>query len=167
MITSLRGSMRFSGMPRTEPSVQTRVLESEVVAGEAEQAPVDDKEPWISQSRKLIPGEALAGYVSLQAVTELATDPANVAIVLALAFLALTLFLRYVGTQDAEAADPASTVQWPVVVVSGIAFVALVYATDGQIFWHEPLPDQAIYGQILAVVLGIGGPVAIGGLTKS
>ena len=127
--------------------------------------PPDDDEGWLSQSRKLIPGEALAGYIALQALAETATEPGNVRIVLAIVFLFVTFFLRYVGSQESESGGSKS-VQWGVVIISGLSFVFLVYASGGQIVWHEPVADQQLYAQILAFALGIVGPYINKAFTK-
>ena len=133
----------------------------------AEEAPpagkaAPQKEGWLKQSRKLIPGEALAGYLSFQALANAAADPMQAQVFLALVFLVVTLFLRYVGSQQPGTTGMKS-VQWSVVFISGFSFVFLVYASGGQIWWHEPIPDQKFYAQILAFALGVIGPY----LTKS
>lgn len=129
-------------------------------------------------AQKLVPGEALAGYVSLCSSAELVQNlgtgqagaPAvplapgsSMQVLLALAFLAVTIFLRVLGTMDPRAARPVTTIQWWVVIFSALAFIALVYATRGQIWWHAAFgsaEEQRFLGQAAAAVLGIVVPVA-------
>jgi hypothetical protein len=118
-----------------------------------------ESEPsWLEETRKLIPGEALAGYLSLQPIAKAAAQPQNVKIVLAIVFLIVTFVLRWFGTQDLNSTDPSKTVQIGAVAISVMSYVFLVYSTGGQLFWHHPLPDQQLYAQILAAALGILGP---------
>lgn len=120
---------------------------------------VQQTEPsWLTESRKLIPGEALAGYLSLQALGKIAQNPQNVGIFIALVFCVVTILLRWFGTQDPDAPRPSHTVQWTAVIISTLSYIFLVYASGGQLFWHRPFPDQKLYAQILSVALGILGP---------
>jgi hypothetical protein len=137
--------------------VQTK---DSVVADEppAQSNPPQKEPSWLEDSRRLIPGEALAGYISLEAISATAVNPLNINIVLGIVFLVVTILLRWIGTQDPEADAPALTAQWGVVLISALSFVFLVYATGGQIWWHQPVVDQKLYGQIFAAALGILGP---------
>jgi hypothetical protein len=105
--------------------------------------------------KKLIPGEALAAYVALQALAEKAENPDNVRIVLALACCLLTVFLRWIGTQHETTRKP----QYGAVIFAAVAFILLVYAAGGQIIWHPRFPDQQYYAQIVATILGVIVPV--------
>jgi hypothetical protein len=154
-IENLRGSYRLTPVKRSPPERAGGFRPS----GVTDQGTKADEPSWLSDSRKLIPGEALAGFLSLQPISKLAQKPGNVSVVLALAFLLVTILLRWIGTQDPTATDPKKTVEFPAVGISALSFISLVYATGGQIFWHSPVPDQQLYGQILAAVLGILGPV--------
>ena len=116
----------------------------------------------LDDARKMIPGEALAGYVALQAFVAKTDSPEDAAIVLALVFLVVTFVLRFFGTQDPDATRPARTTQWIVVVSSVVAFVALVYASGGRIWWHRTIANQTFYGQVAATALGIAMAVVLG-----
>ena len=167
-VNSLRGSLRLSDNPQSASSrgkvFQYRVplkksfVESEAITPPQSPTPPPSKPSWLADSRKLIPGEALAGYISLEAISTNAVHPQNITIVLGLVFLMVTIVLRWIGTQDPEADAPALTAQWGVVLISALSFVFLVYATGGQIWWHAPITDQKLYGQIFAAALGILGP---------
>jgi hypothetical protein len=113
---------------------------------------------WLRETSKLIPGEALAAYLSLQAVAQIAKHPANVKITLAIIFLLVTIILRWIGSQDPTNPKPRNTSQLGVVLISAFSFVFLVYASGGQIYWHNPFDDQQTYGQIAAAALGVVGP---------
>jgi hypothetical protein len=154
---SVRGTLRLSepGPRKPKRGEDTEFRLSE----ESKGASTGEAEPsWLTESRKLIPGEALAGYLSLQPLAAIAKEPENLKIVLAMAFCAVTALLRWFGSQDPGAADPKRTTQAGVVVISTACFICLVYATGGQVFWHEKWPDQSLYGQIGAAALGILGP---------
>lgn len=159
MLNSLRQSIdRFRGelrIGKTVPRLQGAAAPGLLTTGNQ----ASDTEPsWLAYARILIPGEALAGYISLQSLEKLATHPENVQIFLALAFCCVTIVLRWIGTQDPNAADPRKTVDYAVVVISTLSYISLVYATGGQIFWHQPVVDQQLYAQIISCVLGILGP---------
>ncbi|HEY0172378.1 MAG TPA: hypothetical protein VGB98_15255 [Pyrinomonadaceae bacterium] len=108
----------------------------------------------LSDYKNLIPGEALAGYVALQAFAEGAKNPDNVRIVLAIIFCVVAVVLRLIGTQDRTTKRP----QYGAVILGAVSFILLVYATGGQIFWHRAVEDQTFYAQIFASALGILGP---------
>jgi hypothetical protein len=124
----------------------------------ARPAAASEPPQWLSDAGKLIPGEALTGYLSLQILTRAAQQPQNVGIVLALAFLVVTIVTRWFGSQDPTAIDPQPTTQPAVVVIAALSYVALVYATGGQVAWHDPIADQQLYGQIAAGAIGALGP---------
>lgn len=117
--------------------------------------PAGESSSILDDYKKLIPGEALAAYVALQAVAEKAENPGNVRIVLALACCLLTVFLRWVGTQDKATRKP----QYGAVLFAAVAFILLVYAAGGQVFWHPRFPDQQYYAQIIATILGVAVPI--------
>ena len=148
--SSIRGGTRL-GSTTAEPVGSYEITPSSETASEATPS-------WLSEVQKLVPGEALAAYIALQPVAAMAQHPGNVRIVLALVFLFVTIILKWIGTQDPAAADPARTTQRTAVAISAASFISLVYATGGQIFWHPPLADQALYGQIGAAAIGAVGP---------
>ena len=78
--------------------------------------------------------------------------------VLALVFAVVTVVLRLLGTQDPTDPNPGGTTQFGVVAISALSFISLVYATGGQMWWHRPIDDQQLYGQIAAAALGLLGP---------
>lgn len=149
-LESIRGMFRLDEVGH-KPNLDDFRLQS----ADSEQTP---QAPWLRESSKLIPGEALAAYLSLQSVARIASRPENVKIVLAIVFLAVTIVLRWLGSQDPAAQDANKTTQPWVIVISAVSYVFLVYASGGQIFWHRPIPDQQIYGQIAAAALGVLGP---------
>ena len=159
-LRNLRGTTRF-GSPARGPGNDAKPE----FAPSAETA--QGGTGWISGVRKLVPGEALAGYISLQALAKVAQDPARVAVILAITFLAVTLITRFLGTQDPRSETPWRTTQPLVVLLSGLSFVSLVYATGGQIFWHEAIVDQQLYGQIASVAIGAVGPPICDWVTRS
>ena len=135
-----------------------RIVPRKGLADGAKTAPPNSEASWLADSRKLIPGEALAGYHSLQPLSKLAAHPANIVVVLALVFAVVTTVLRWIGTQDPTDNNAGGTTQWWVVLISLLSFVSLVYATGGQMWWHRPIDDQQLYGQIAAAALGLLGP---------
>jgi hypothetical protein len=149
MLDRFRGTWR---LPTRHEAKQregfTLSAEASATPGATASAPAGPAPSWINEVRVLIPGDALAAYVALQPIATTAANPENVRIVLALVFLVVTIVLRWIGTAG----------QYGVVLISALAYIALVYATGGQIFWHRPFPDQALYAQIVAVALGLLGP---------
>jgi hypothetical protein len=159
-LDKFRGTLRFG--PMTAPPKVAKGGAKEFQAS-ADKARSDEEPGWLQQSRKLIPGEALAGYLSLQALAnpKIASNPQNIRIILALVFAVVTILLRWLGSQDPNAPKPSKTVEWSVVALSTLSYVCLVYSTGGQIFWHAHVEDQELYAQIFAVALGILGPAII------
>jgi hypothetical protein len=92
-----------------------RIVPKMRLADGTKAGPSNSESSWLADSRKLIPGEALAGYLSFQATSKLAKHPVNIVVVLALVFAAVTIVLRWVGTQDPTAKNPGGTTQWWVV----------------------------------------------------
>jgi hypothetical protein len=138
-------------------------LSSETTSAEVPQATTrtaaaSEQPQWLTDASKLIPGEALTGYLSLQILTRAAQQPQTVGIVLALTFLVVTIVTRWFGSQDPNAADPQPTTQPVVVAIAALSYIALVYATGGQVAWHAPIADQQLYGQIAAGAIGALGP---------
>lgn len=167
-IDKFRGTLRV-GDRQVVPESAARGPMAPSVPGDLSVRPEDDSTRGGGEStregssvlddyKKLIPGEALAAYVALQAVAEKAENPANVRIVLALACCLLTVLLRWVGTQDRTTKKP----QYGAVIFAGVAFILLVYAAGGQIFWHARVPDQQFYAQIAAAILGVLVPALYG-----
>jgi hypothetical protein len=159
-LDTFRGTLRFG--PTTAPP-KAAAGGSKRFQPSAETGRSNEEPGWLEQSRKLIPGEALAGYLSLQALAnpKIASNPQNIRIVLALVFAVVTVLLRWLGSQDPNAPRPSKTVEWSVVALSTLSYVCLVYCTGGQIFWHARVEDQELYAQIFAVALGILGPAII------
>jgi hypothetical protein len=168
-IDNFRGTLRV-GQPLTEPESTTRDTR---VPGDLSTPPEIDSTQSGSRAagessvlddyKKLIPGEALAAYIALQALAEQAENPVNVSIVLAISCCLLTIFLRWVGTQDRVTRRP----QYWAVLFAAVAFVLLVYAAGGQIFWHQKITDQQFYAQIFATVLGVIVPLVYGRFAAS
>jgi hypothetical protein len=153
-LINLRGALRFE-QPKPPP-VRKKDFE---LSTEKHGEPEKPEEPsWLKDSRKLIPGEALTGYIGLQSLAALAKNPENVRIVLAIVFCVVTIILSWVGTQDPKSPKPSTTTEFGVVLISTASYIALVYATGGQLYWHETIPDQTLYAQIVAAALGILGP---------
>ena len=113
---------------------------------------------WLSDAKKLIPAESLAGYLALQPASLVAKNPENVKVVLADVFLAVTFVVALYGSQDPKSRSPMQSSQPIIVLMSCLCFVSLVYAVGGQITWHWPIVDQALYGQISTAALGICSP---------
>ena len=161
-LEKFRGTLRFGPMTAAKPSKGS----TKDFRPSADVERGDEDPGWLQQSRKLIPGEALAGYLSLQALANpgLASNPQNIRIVLALVFAVVTILLRWLGSQDPNAPRPSKTVEWSVVLISTLSYVCLVYCTGGQLFWHARVADQELYAQIFAVALGILGPTIVSAL---
>jgi hypothetical protein len=121
----------------------------------SDEEPTGSTKPSVLEDyKKMIPGEALAGYISLQPLAAAAKQPEMARVVLALIFCIVTFVLRWIGTQDKASRKP----QLGAVALGTISFVLLVYATGGQIYWHTPVTDQEFYAQILAAALSLIGP---------
>jgi hypothetical protein len=150
-LRALYGSTRFGAADPTRITAETGFVPS----GD------DQKEntPWLTGVRKLVPGEALAGYVSLSALSETSKHPERVSVIIAIIFLFVAMTSRWLGSQDPDVAKPSQTAQPAVVLLSGLSFVSLVYATGGQIYWHPTVEDQKLYGQIASAAIGIVGPL--------
>ncbi len=160
-LDKFRGTLRFGSIT---PPVAVAPVSKGFRASADDQRKEKEKEEepgWLQQSRKLIPGEALAGYLSLQGLAKIGSNPDNIKIVIALVFGLVTVGLRWLGSQDPNAPEPSKTVQWTVVGISTLSYIFLVYCTGGQVFWHRRIQDQEIYAQIFAVALGILGPTII------
>ncbi len=169
-LDGFRGTLRLEDRPAAKKETQSKAgfhLSADLT--DADQDASTSEAPWLKESRKLIPGEALAGYLSLQALAnpKIADDPRSVKIFLAIVFCLVTILLRWLGTQSSKAADPVRSVQWSAIVISTLSYIFLVYSTGGQIFWHNPVKDQQLYAQILSVALGILGPTIYRALPKS
>jgi hypothetical protein len=163
IFSSIRGRTRIGKSTEPPPAGATPATRYDLEpSGERDSTPGTAapaaEASWLAEVQKLVPGEALAGYIALQPIASVAENPTNVKIVLALAFLVVTIFLRWVGSQDPGSPNPAQTAELPTVVISALSFICLVYATGGQLFWHQPVPDQSLYGQIGALALGAVGP---------
>jgi hypothetical protein len=175
MEKGFRGSYRLSWPshepPRVPDDVEAGVRGLPAAESEGLNARV------IEGVQKLIPGEALAGYVmSLGVLVSSAAAPGSpaalalnnpgapdmLACVLAWLFLGVTIFLRVFGSMDPQAASPTSTIQWPVVIFSALAFCALVYASGQQFWLHPHFAYQQQFGTAAATVLGIIVPVLYG-----
>jgi len=164
LLEKLRGSLRLG--PRKivvsvpEPEVdRVELAEDKPKVKTTPKTVTKTEEPiWLVESRKLIPGESLAGYLALQPLSKLAVNPVNIQIVLALVFLVVTFVLRVFASQDPDNPNPAKTTQWDAVFISTFSYIFLVYAMGNQVFWHAPITDQQLYGQIGAAALGILGP---------
>lgn len=163
-IDKFRGSLRVgerqvvpaaAASPPRPPRVPGDLInDAEAPHSQTTDAQTREASSILDDYKNLIPGEALAGYVALQAFAAGARNPENVRIVLALIFCAVAVGLRLIGTQDKVTKRP----QYGAVILGALSFVALVYATGGQIFWHTRAEDQEYYAQIFATALGILGP---------
>jgi hypothetical protein len=100
----------------------------------------------------------MAGYLSFAGLANAAQNPEVFTVFLAIVFLVVTILLRWIGTQDPDAAIPAKSSQWLAVVTSAVCFVSLVYASGGQIWLHAPFDNQKLYGQVVTAALGIVWP---------
>jgi len=95
----------------------------------------------MEQTQKLVPGEAMAGYLGLSATfpAMIVGETRQLALgVLAMAFLLVTMALRYWGTRVTDV-DGRSRSEWHAVLISGLAFVAFVYASGQQMWVHAPM----------------------------
>jgi hypothetical protein len=150
ILDGIRGTMRL-GTPVLKSGKNRASFDLTATTAEIEPS-------WLEETRKLIPGEALAGYLSLQPIAKAAAHPQNVKIVLAIVFLVVTVVLRWYGTQDPTSADPSATAQIGAVAISALSYIFLVYSTGGQLFWHRTFSDQQLYAEISTAALGILGP---------
>jgi len=160
-----RGSLRLGTTIRSSADSRSQSDFTPSSEGSANQTTAEPS--WLAESLKLIPGEALAGYLSLQALGKFAQNPANVNIFIALVFCFVTVVLRWFGTQDPTAPKPSHTVQWTAIIISTLSYILLVYSSGGQIFWHQPITDQKLYAQILSVALVILGPTVYKAISSS
>jgi hypothetical protein len=157
MLDSFRGSLNVRDFTPARPGEFQMSADAAVV-------PVN--EDWLARARVLIPGEGLAAYIALQPLAAIAKHPDNVKVVLALVFLVVTIAIRWLGTEDPRKGPTWRHPDYAVIAISALSYVFLVYATGNQIFWHRPIDDQQLYGQVAATGLGVIGPLILGVLPK-
>jgi hypothetical protein len=116
---------------------------------------------FLDNARKLIPAEAVAAYISCNGLAAATANPRRFEIVVALVFLVVAVWLRLIGSRPSTAKTFLDGVQPLTIGVCFLAYIALVYASGGQIWFHDPIADQEFYGQIASIATGILAPTLV------
>lgn len=122
----------------------------------------EDVESYVEKAVKLIPADVVAAYLALRNIwlpQDADGDPLGklfLSWILPVAGFLSVIGLRILGTTKSFASLKASEIQWPVVVVSAIAYVAWILSFHDPLFGYEPL-DPRLTGTLL-ILISIAAP---------
>jgi hypothetical protein len=118
--------------------------------------------PYLESLQKLIPGEAIAVYFLAQSLSKAVTDTIFFENIAGLTAVCVSVLVRIFQSQDMTALKPWTTVQWHLVISSGVCCMIWIHAVGGEMFL--PLgnfPDTQIYAQFFGFVYAALAPILL------
>lgn len=159
-LKSVRGLHRIDKRPPTATSAPTAgglEMQDAAPAGQAEY----QQSQYLDAFIKLLPGEAVAFYITFQGFAEATDHPKVAQGILAWFGLAAIFMIRVVTTMDPESDRPGKTIRWLQVLLATIAYVIWIYALGDQLWPHAEIPDQRFYGQLAVGFVAVVSPVVV------